>query len=53
LRFFFGFAAIAWALGFSRYLGAGSVSFPIFPNALDCLGLAVMGGYFVREAFKP
>ena len=52
LRFFFGVSAIAWAVGFSRYLGATSVSFPVFPNVLDVLGLGIMGGYFVREAFR-
>ena len=53
MRFFFGSAAIAWAVGFSRYLGAGSVSFPIWPNVLDVLGLTIMGGYFVLESRKP
>ena len=52
MRFFFGVSAIAWAVGFSRYLGATSVSFPVFPNVLDVLGLGIMGGYFVREAFR-
>lgn len=48
--FMLGSFAVAWAVGFGRYLGAGMVSFPVFPNVLDCLGLVLIGAYLLSQS---
>jgi hypothetical protein len=67
VEFFFGFAAIAWGLGFLKlldhpHLVSGScsaactyrvyVTFPLFPNVLDVLGMFVLGSYLLYEVVR-
>lgn len=50
LQFFLGGCALAWALGFIRYFGHW-VYFPVLPNILDSLGMALIGTYLLYHAF--
>jgi hypothetical protein len=51
LQLFLGGCALAWALGFIRYFGHW-VYFPVFPNILDSLGMALVGTYLLYHALE-
>jgi hypothetical protein len=50
--FFIGVCVAAWGIGFLRYVGVGYVYFPVIPNALDAMGLLLIGGFLVWRSLK-
>jgi hypothetical protein len=50
-RFFLGAVSVAWAVGFARYFDRW-VYFPAFPNVLDSLGMALVGGFLFWESYR-
>ena len=53
LRVVFGASSIALALGFARYINAGYVFFPFFPNVLDVLLGVGIGLFLFSEGIWP
>ena len=51
LAFVLGVSAFAWAFGFSRYFDHW-IYFPAFPNALDSLGMSIVGFYLLYAALS-
>lgn len=51
VKFFLGILAICWALAFVKYLGHW-VYFPVFPNILDSVGMALVGVYLLYDCAK-
>ena len=51
MKFFLGMLAAGLAVAFPRYWNHW-VYFPAFPNVLDSLAMALVGGYLLFECIK-
>lgn len=45
-----GVCIVAEGFGWGKYIEAGYVYFPFFPNFLDCLLLGICGSFFIIDA---
>lgn len=53
IRILFGICSIALALGWGKFINAGYVYFPFFPDVFDVLLGITIGLFLIYEALSP